>query len=150
MSLIDWVKKNPLEAAALGTAIYFTGGAALGGVGAAGATGAATGAAGAGGAVGAGAASGAAAGAPAATGGLLGSYTQPIMQGMQAAQMAQGLLGSGGSQAPMQAPARQGGPLDLSSIFQANQQQSQADAEAQKRREEEMQRYTMMMGGYRG
>ena len=90
------------------------------------------------------------AGAPMMSGGgsssgLLG----PVMQGMQAAQTAQGLLASP-QQAPIQAPARQGGQLDLSSIFQASQQQSQADAEAQKRREEEMQRYAMMMGGYRG
>lgn len=43
MSLLKWIEKNPLEAAALGTAAYFTGGAAIGAMGGGAAAGTAAG-----------------------------------------------------------------------------------------------------------
>lgn len=150
MSFLKWIEKNPLEAAALGTAAYFTGGAALGAMG--GGAGAAAGAAGAG-AAGAGAAGTAAAGAGAAgaagagatgaagaaqTGGGLLSTLGSIGQAAGAANQIQGLLGSGS--APMQAPQVQpGNAQGAQTLAQLYQQGMQLSPEDQAR----MQRKTM-------
>ena len=137
MSLMKWIEKNPLEAAALGTAAYFTGGAALGAMGGAGAAGA--------GAAGAGAmgpmmpAAGAplldAAGmtiAPSAGGGLL-STLGSVGQAAGAASQIQGLLG-GGSSAPMQAPqVPQGNAQGAQTLAQLYQQGMQLSPEDQAR-----------------
>ena len=81
-----------------------------------------------------------------AAGSMASEYAKPAMQGMQAAKTAQGLL-SGPQAQP--APAQQrGAPLDLSSIFQANQQSQQFDAEESQRRQKELEQYARnMMGG---
>jgi len=154
MSLIKWIKKNPLEAAALGTAAYFTGGAALGamGGGAAGAAGSAAGGLTAAqaaapitegvfaGATPAGliaANSGAAAGGSTA-GGLM-SYIKPIGEAAGAAQAVGGLLGSGGGQ-PVQSHAPDAGnPQGSQALSQIYQQGMQMSPEDQAR----LQRKTM-------
>lgn len=147
MGLLKWIEKNPLEAAALGTAAYFTGGAALGAMG-----GGAAGAAGAG-AAGAGTAAGAMGpmmptmGAPlldaagmtiapstgaAASGGLL-STLNSVGQAAGAANQVQGLLG-GGSSAPMQAPqVPQGNAQGAQTLAQLYQQGMQLSPEDQAR-----------------
>ena len=159
-------KKDPLKGALMGAALGATGGAAGGLLGAGAAAGSAGTAATTAGAVagdaflpaalgasGSGASAGIAGLAPSGytAGGLLGAagkYAKPAMEGMQAASMAQGLMADE-PQAPMQTPQlQQGAPLDLSSIFQGNQQSQLRDMEEQMRRQKEMEQYAMnMMGG---
>ena len=179
MSLLKWIEKNPFEAAALGTAAYFTGGAALGAMGGAGgaagmgagATGLTLGTAptvagmgGTGLIAGAGEGLALTGGAPAVAGmggsgvtasalgtpasGLLGSlpsfkeaasYASPVMQSMQAASIANGLLG-GGQQKQTQAVAPQGAnPQGAQTLAQLYQQGIQPSPEDQAR----LQRKTM-------
>lgn len=161
-------KKDPLEGALMGAALGATGGALapaglLGGAAGAGAAGAAAaeGAAGAGllgGGSGAFLGEGVASGIPAwdlaagsgvdAMGKLkaVGEIAKPAMYGMQAASTAKSLMAG-----PQQAPAPQlqrGAPLDLSSIFQANQQSQANDMQESERRRKELEQYAMnMMGG---
>lgn len=151
MSLLNWIEKNPLEAAALGTAAYFTGGAALGAMGGAGAAGTAgAGAAGAGGmaasdaAFNAALANSGAAAAP-ASGGLLGTLGS-VGQAAGAAGAVKGLLDTG--PAPQAAPLQSNGGQPLtqlySSLQQSGLQQQQDDAQ---RRQKQMD-YVKRIGGY--
>lgn len=89
------------------------------------------------------------------TAGLLGNlqqasaYAKPAMQGLQAAQTAQGLMAE---PPPPDAPQlQQGAPLDLSSIFQSHSQSQMSDMEEQMRRQKELEQYaTNMMGSRNG
>lgn len=134
-----------------------TGGAALAaapaaaGAGAAGAgvAGAATGAATAAPLATAPAAGAATAGAAAAPAGLMGqmsAYAQPAMQGLQAASLARGLLGSQPPAQPAQAQAR---PLQLDAGLLASNPQAIAD-EAQRRRQMQQQMTQNVFGGAYG
>ena len=131
---MKWIEKNPLEAAALGTAAYFTGGAALGAMG--GGAGTAAASAGAMGpmmptmgaplldAAGMTIAPSAAAGG----GGLLGSLNS-VGQAAGAANQVQGLLGGGGGpmQAPQVQPGNAQGAQTLAQLYQQGMQLSPED-----------------------
>ena len=133
MSLLKWIEKNPLEAAALGTAAYFTGGAALGAMG-----GGAAGAAGAGAASTVPIAEGVFAGATpaellaanssgASAGGLLSgaktamSAVKPVGDAAGAAMAVKGLLSSPQQAAP-QVNAHTDGGAGLSQLYSQIQQ----------------------------
>lgn len=101
MGLLNWIEKNPLQAAALGTAAFATGGAALGAAGAAGAGGAA------------------AAGEGAAAAGGLGSMASAVPTASQFAAMPTAL--GGGGLSAMGATGATGGSGLLGSGMQAMQ-----------------------------
>jgi len=136
MSLLKWIEKNPLEAAALGAGAFYGGPALMGAMGGgAGAAGAGTAAAGAG------APLLDAAGmtiAPSAGGGLLGTLGS-VGQAAGAASQVKGLLGGDGG-APMQAPqVPQGNAQGAQTLAQLYQQGMQLSPEDQAR----LQRKTM-------
>lgn len=152
MSLLKWIEKNPLEAAALGTAAYMTGGAALGAMGGGAAATGATGAASAvpiaegvfAGATPAellAANSGGAAAVASGGGmsGLLGSVTQAA----GAANVAKGLMSSPQSPAPQVSNQTDGG-AGLSQLYGHIQQ---GDAQ---RMQEELAKRAKMQGLFGG
>ena len=138
MDLLKWMEKNPVEAAALGTAAYFTGGAALG----AGATGAA-----APGAAGLTAAEYASAfGTPAAAssgGGLLGTLGS-VGQAAGAASSVKGLLG-GDSQPVQGQPLQSNGGQPLTQLYNSIQQSQKQSSDDEMRKRNSLYHFA---GGY--
>lgn len=147
-------KKKPLKGALIGAGLGAGGMLAAPYLGAAGGSygaGAFGTAAGYGGA-------GAATVTPTAGAGLLGGlktaagYAQPVMQGMQAAQMAGGLFGGGEQQqAPQMMPQQVAENQQLQGLLQAGQQGiSETEQEQMKRRLQNQQLIRQIMGGGNG